>query len=82
MKTCYPDQNRVPKPGSPQEGKTMFLISAYSQLLKSIAVTMLVAGLSAAQSLTPLDQSALRQFRQIMSSPRSATSIKLRHARG
>ncbi len=31
----------------------MFRISAYSRLLKSVALTMLVAGLTAAQALTP-----------------------------
>jgi hypothetical protein len=35
-----------------QEGKTIFRISACSQLLKSIAITMIVAGVTAAQSLT------------------------------
>jgi hypothetical protein len=37
---------------SPKEGKTIIRISAYS-LLRSIAITMLVAGLPAAQALTP-----------------------------
>ncbi len=36
---------------SHQEGKRMFRISVYSQLLKSIAITVLFAGLTAAQSL-------------------------------
>ena len=51
----------------------MFRISAYSRLFKSIAFTMLAAGLTAAQ--VPLEQSVQRQFRQTMSSHHSATSI-------
>jgi len=46
-------KHRVPQPYPPQEIKTMFCISAHSRLLKSIAMTMLVAGLTAAQALTP-----------------------------
>src|SRR5271154_612888 len=40
-----------PKPCLPQESKMMFRSSAYSRLLKSVALTML-AGLTAAQALT------------------------------
>jgi hypothetical protein len=36
-----------------QEGKALFTVSAYSQLLASIAITMIVAGLATAQSLRP-----------------------------
>jgi hypothetical protein len=36
-----------------EEGKAIFRISPHSQLLKSIAITMIVAGVTAAQSLTP-----------------------------
>ena len=45
--------HRVPKPYPPLESKTMFRISAYSRLLKSIAITALVAGLTAAQAQAP-----------------------------
>jgi hypothetical protein len=46
-------KHRVPKSCLPQEDETMFCISAHSRLLKLIAITMLVAGLTAAQALTP-----------------------------
>ena len=36
-----------------QEGKPTFRLSVYSQLLKSIAITMIVAGVTAAQSVRP-----------------------------
>src|SRR5215831_4710850 len=44
-----PRQAPRAKARSPQERKKMFRISAYSRLLKSVAITIFAAGLAAAQ---------------------------------
>src|SRR5579863_742417 len=52
--TESPGRHRVFKsPLSPQESETMFRNASYQSCLKFIAITMLVAGLTAAQALTP-----------------------------